>query len=294
MITYDYYRIFYYVALFKSFSKAAEALHSNQPNITRSITRLETELGCKLFIRSNRGVTLTPEAKALFKHVAIACEQLDLGEEVITKMQGLKTGFVSIGASETALRLFLLERIIKFHKKYPGVHLKIRNSQTPDTIQALENGEVEIAVISAPFKIGKEYHDETIYRFEEFLIASPEQKEAIKNIHSVEDLAGAPLISLPRNSSSYEFYLHYFMRHGIKYRPNIETETADQVLSLVEHNFGFGFFPASAAQEYIDAGKIVKVPLHVPPIMRETHLVYHPKRAKGLAAAKAIEFIAKK
>ena len=47
-------------------------------------------------------------------------------------------------------------------------------------------------------------------------------------------------------------------KEQLKYQPMIETETADQVLSLVEHNLGVGFFPASAAQEFIDAGRIVK------------------------------------
>ena len=55
-ITYDYYRIFYFVAKYQSFTKAAEMLRNNQPNITRYINNLESELGCKLFIRSNRGV----------------------------------------------------------------------------------------------------------------------------------------------------------------------------------------------------------------------------------------------
>ena len=61
-ITYDYYRIFYYAAKYKSFSKAAEILMSNQPNITHFMNNLENQLGCRLFIRSNRGVTLTREA----------------------------------------------------------------------------------------------------------------------------------------------------------------------------------------------------------------------------------------
>lgn len=156
-------------------------------------------------------------------------------------MRGLKTGIVSIGASETALRLFLLDRIVSFHKAYPGVHLKIRNSQTPDTLEALECGQVEMAIISAPFKIGKEYHDETIYQFEDILIASAEALPVVKNIHSLKDLAALPLISLPRNSSSYEFYVSYFFKEQLKYQPMIETETADQVLSLVEHNLGVGF-----------------------------------------------------
>ena len=57
MSTYDYYRIFYHVAQHHSFTKAAEVLHNNQPNITRCMNNLETELGCHLFVRSNRGVS---------------------------------------------------------------------------------------------------------------------------------------------------------------------------------------------------------------------------------------------
>lgn len=51
----DYYKTFYYVALSKNFTKAAELLGNNQPNVTRSMNNLEAELGCRLFARSNRG-----------------------------------------------------------------------------------------------------------------------------------------------------------------------------------------------------------------------------------------------
>ncbi len=48
-VPYDYYRIFYYVAQYRSFTRAAEVLHGSQPNITRTINLLEQELGCRLF-----------------------------------------------------------------------------------------------------------------------------------------------------------------------------------------------------------------------------------------------------
>ena len=89
MSTYDYYRIFYHVAQQHSFTKAAEVLHNNQPNITRCMNNLETELGCHLFVRSNRGVSLTPEGQKLFNHVAIAFEQLELGETELKRDQSL-------------------------------------------------------------------------------------------------------------------------------------------------------------------------------------------------------------
>ena len=81
----DYYRIFYYVAQYKSFSKAAEVMGNNQPNITRCMNILENELGCKLFIRSNRGVQLTVEGERLHNHVSIAMEQLVAGENELLK-----------------------------------------------------------------------------------------------------------------------------------------------------------------------------------------------------------------
>ena len=60
-VDWEYYKIFYYVAKYQNFTKAARVLGNNQPNITHSMNRLESQLNCVLFIRSNRGVTLTPE-----------------------------------------------------------------------------------------------------------------------------------------------------------------------------------------------------------------------------------------
>jgi DNA-binding transcriptional LysR family regulator len=291
MVTYDYYRIFYYVVLFGSFSKAAEALGGNQPNIARSINRLESELGCKLFVRSNRGVSLTSEGKTLYKYVSIACEQLDRGETALSEMKGLNAGAVSVGASETALRLFLLDRISLFHIRYPHVRIKIRNSQTPDTLDALEKGLIELAVVTAPFKVSKTFHAERIYSFEEILIASPRQKNFASRGRSVEELTKIPLLSLPKNSSSYEFYTHYFLSHGTSYSPDIETETADQVPPLIMHDLGFSFFPLRIAQQYIEQGTIIQIPLLTPPGMRETWLIYDPKRTRGLAIKKLLECI---
>lgn len=113
-MTLDYYRIFYYVAQYQSFSKAAEILGNNQPNLSRCMNLLESELGCKLLVRTNRGVSLTPEGERLFSHVAIANEQLMLGEQEILKDKSLESGLVTIGASETALRLFLLNKLELF------------------------------------------------------------------------------------------------------------------------------------------------------------------------------------
>ncbi len=63
------YRIFYAVANTENISRAAKELYISQPAISKSIQKLEENLGVKLFERSSRGVTLTPEGELLYTHV---------------------------------------------------------------------------------------------------------------------------------------------------------------------------------------------------------------------------------
>ena len=106
-VNFEYYKIFYYVAKYHNFTKAAQALNNSQPNITRAMNCLEQQLNTTLFIRTNRGVQLTPEGERLYTHVLSAMEQFQAAEEELADSSGLSHGSVAIGASETALNIFL-------------------------------------------------------------------------------------------------------------------------------------------------------------------------------------------
>lgn len=188
-MTLDYYRIFYYVAQYQSFSKAAEILGNNQPNLSRCMNLLESELGCKLLVRTNRGVSLTPEGQRLFEHVAIANEQLMLGEQEILKDKSLESGLVTIGASETALRLFLLNKLELFHHNYPHVRLQISNHSTPQAIRALSHGTVDFSVVTTPIDIKKPLHRTSLLSFREILIGGSSYAAIASRMQSLHDLS---------------------------------------------------------------------------------------------------------
>ena len=126
-INFEYYKIFYYVAKYQNISKAAKALQNNQPNITRVMKLLEGELGCQLMVRSNKGVALTEDGERLYGYVQPAVEQLQTAEEELTGRAKLGGGVVTIGASETALHLFLFDVIHEYHEKHPDVRVRIHN-----------------------------------------------------------------------------------------------------------------------------------------------------------------------
>ena len=149
-ISYDHYRTFYYVAKHKSFTRAAEMLYSNQPNVTRSIKLLEQALGCVLFERTNKGARLTSDGEALFEHIAVAFEHIQAGEEVVALKRSLQNGLVSLGASEIALRCYLLPILAAYHRQYPGVRIKILNVSTPQALKMLGSGLVDLAIVTTP------------------------------------------------------------------------------------------------------------------------------------------------
>ena len=104
---YEYYKIFYYVAKYGNLSKAAAALQTSQPAVTRTIHKLENELGCRLFIRSKAGMELTSERKTFFEYVSAGCSQFFKGEQKITNLLSLDEGSITISATETALHCCL-------------------------------------------------------------------------------------------------------------------------------------------------------------------------------------------
>ena len=234
MSTYDYYRIFYHVAQQHSFTKAAEVLHNNQPNITRCMNNLETELGCHLFVRSNRGVSLTPEGQKLFNHVAIAFEQLELGETELKRDQSLTSGLISIGVSENALRIMLLPKLEAFHNHYPHVRLKISNHSTPQAIASLESGLVDFAVVTTPLSVQKQFQKISLGSFREILIASPKYKELASHICSLEELAEYPFVSLENNTSTRDLLSGETCRRTAETRGN-SSDSSERISSCKTH-----------------------------------------------------------
>ena len=282
-VNYEYYRIFYYVARYNSFTKAANVLGSNQPNVTRSMNKLEEALGCRLFVRSNRGVTLTPEGQQLFLHVEIAQNQLQKGEEELAGATTLQTGSITIGASEIALSVYLLDKMQDFHTKYPGIRLKISNHSIPQAMAALHRGTVDFVVVSSPTKVDKTVKETVLTDFDEILVGGRNFAHLTRQKLTFRELAQYPLIIQEQGSMSYDFYNQLFLDHGVIMRPDTEVSTASQILQLAVHNLGLGFLPVPLARSALEQGDIYHIELATP--LPHRHISYLKDRRKSLSIA---------
>ena len=262
-ISYDYYKIFYYVAKYGSFTQAANMLLSNQPNVTRAMKTLESELGCTLFERTNKGATLTPEGEALYEHIALAFEHIQAGEEEISQNRGLQKGVVSIGATEIALRCFLLPILKEYREKYPGIKIKISNLSTPQALSSLKNGLVDFAVVTTPAESSANLNIRKIKSFKEVAVCGEAYSHIFaKNKVSLGELTKYPIVSLGKGRSTFAFYTALFAKYGAMFSPDIEAATTDQILPLVKHNLGIGFIPEVFLSE--ESSGIFKISLDEP------------------------------
>lgn len=248
-VSYDYYRVFYYVAKYGNITQAAKLLLNNQPNLTRTIKNLESELGCPLFLRSHSGMKLTPEGERLYSHIRIAFEHIEAGEAELTESRNMQTGTVYVAASEVALHCLLLPVFKKYRMLYPGIHIKISNHSTPQAISALREGNADIAVVTTPTIRSASLAETKIKPVNEVAVCSKAFTSLIGRKISLSELLDYPLISLGADTKSFEFYSKLFTDHGLPFRPDIEAFTADQILPMVEADLGIGFVPEEFLQE---------------------------------------------
>ncbi|SFG33602.1 LysR family transcriptional regulator [Oribacterium sp. WCC10] len=293
MISYDYYRIFYYVGTYKSFTQAARMLGSNQPNVSRAMTNLEESLGCKLMQRGKRGITLTQNGQRLYEHVIIAFEQLEEGERELDKDVNLESGQVTIAASENALRLVLLPVLHDFKSKYPDISIRISNHATPKAIKSLQNGSADFALVTTPLTIREPLTMDPLFHFKEIPIVGPGFKHLTEKPISLRELNKYPIISVGRETGTRELYVQYFLNHQLTFQPELEASSTDQILPMVENDLGCGFYPEDLAKDALERGLVYRVPILEPIPDRTFCLLIDRSRNLSSAAIKLIDTFVK-
>ena len=147
------YRIFYTVANAKNISKAARELFISQPAISKSIQKLEDSLGCRLFIRSSKGVSLTEEGNLLYSYVKDAFDALSLGEKKLKRSIELGAGHLNIGVSSTLCKYILLPYLKEFIRLHPYIRISITCQSTNETLKLLEEDKIDIGLVGKPEEV---------------------------------------------------------------------------------------------------------------------------------------------
>jgi DNA-binding transcriptional LysR family regulator len=273
----EWYRVFYWTAKTGSLSRAAELLFITQPAVTHTIKQLEAKLGGQLFFRMAKGVKLTAEGEVLYRYIEQAYSFMETGERMLSEMHNLQSGEISIGASDTLCKHYLMPYLERFHIQYPDIRIRVTNRTTPETITLLKEGKIDFGIVHMP-AADKQLEFRPSMPLQDILVCGRAYSELGKHILKLEKINEYPLLLLEKGSSTRRFLDEQAESQGIKLTPELELGSFDLLAQFARSGFGLAFLIREYVADDLASGELIEIPLHQP----------SPARSVGIATLRGV------
>jgi len=226
------------------FGQAAEAMRVSQPALTKQIQRLEAKVGGPLLIREYRRVTLTPAGEILRDRARSLLREAEIAEHMARLAVSGKAGLLRIGFGITSLAAGLPDILTRFRLRFPEVHVSMRDMSTPDQIEALEDGNIDVGFIRLPVE-----HAEivTVPVLEEMLVAAVPGGMSYRG--GLSGLQKEPFVVISRSVSASLFDHLVRTCRAAGFSPSIVQEVNElfTLLNLVRAGVGVSLVPRSVS-----------------------------------------------
>ncbi len=250
------YQIFYEVAHCRNFSVAARKLYISQPAISKSIAKLEENLGVPLFHRSSRGVTLTSEGELLFKHVEKAILSLQTGEDELKSILSEGSTTLSIGVSTTLCKYVLLPLLKNFILENSNIKIAISCQSTFETITDLSKNLIEIGLVGIPQNVPSDISAVSflpISTIEDTFVATDAYLAPFVNENMLED---ASFIMLDKENISRKHADTFLTENQINLKNMIEVNNMDLSIDFAKAGLGIACVIREFVSEDIKNGTL--------------------------------------
>ncbi len=218
---------------------AAEELYLSQPAISLQVRALERELDTVLFERHGPRINLTREGQELYEMARPLIESLEtLNARFNRRMKGdLDSGEVVIAAGESTI-IYLLPRLVQhFRKRYPNIHVQLKNVTGRDGLAMIRDDEVDFA-IGSMLDVPSDIDYQPIYSYEPALILPLGHDLADNDDVKIEDISPYGLILPPRRLTTWRMVDRVFQQHQVPFNVTLEVGGWEVIKRYVELDFG--------------------------------------------------------
>ena len=276
-------RYFLDTARTQHITRSAQRLHIAQPALTKSIHKLEDELGVPLFFRSGRNVVLTAYGQYLRDRLEPILNSIDTIPSDLAHMAETENHTVRLAVM--AASAIVTQAIIEYKKKYPKVNFHVL--QNPD------NELFDIEITTNLFYNSSEPEHNRFVCTEKIYLAVPDT-DKYKNITSIElaEVKDEGFISL-FGSKQLRSICDKFCHHA-GFEPNIifESDSPDAVKNMIAANLGIGFWPDFTWGK-IDNSHVKLLEIKNPICRRDIHITYKSIKNDSAYSEDFYEFLKK-
>ena len=257
--------VFLHLADSLHFGRSAKALHMSPSAVTRAIQRLEEDLGQPLFQRSKRSVTLTRAGEIFRDHARGQVAAYARLQEALATETQTPTGELRIACTVTACHSVLPRLLARCRERYPGIHLQLSTSDAARCLQALENDEVDLAVVPEPDHPPAELRFVRLAHTDLSFIAPASDAELARRARlGASHWNGLPVI-LPRRGLERQRIDKWLEQHGARPDVYAEVDGNEAILALVALGCGVGVVPELVRKDSPLRGRIEPVEVKRPP-----------------------------
>lgn len=288
-------RYFIAVARRKHFTQAATELNLAQPALSQQIQQLERELGVILFERTSRRVNLTPAGEALLvraQHILAEVERVHIEMQ---DYAGLARGRVVIGALQSLEAFRFPALLSRFHTRYPGIEIILREEATERLFDLLQTGHLDLAITqiidntwptasTPPSIITEELLTEELT-----LIVAPTHPLALRHHVTMEELREEPFVLFKTGSGLRHTIMQRSLAAGFSPRILCESGELGTIRSLVSEGLGISVLPRSVAAS--PGREIALLSFGSPPPIRTIMLAWHAHVHHVPSASAFLSFI---
>ena len=245
------FKIFLEVANSNSFLEASNKLFLSQPAISKSMSKLEEDLGITLFYRANKGISLTPSGEVLYQYLKDTKDLLLSCERVLISMNDIEEGNIIIGVQSHIVRNYLMDKIDHFRIKHPKMKIKLIDLSTKALIEQLGDRKIDFVVDTTP--VETIYNNIEIIPIKSLNTCFIKSTKNNKNISKLKDLEEENIV-LPVERSTLRKNLNIVLKKSeVNVIPILEFETEELIIDAVRRNLGVGYVVKSAVQYLVDA-----------------------------------------
>lgn len=240
-INLNLYKVFYDVAKYGSFSKAAEFTYTTQSAISKSIQKLEESLNTKLFFRNPRGVELTEKGKQLLYYIEKSFGNLLTAERVMLETENLERGKLTIGLPSYISSFFFFDKIIDFHNKYPNIEITLINGSHAYLLDLLDKHQIDFMIYSNIDISNKDLSVVKLYPVKYSFVCRKDKFDKYKNIKEIKDLENIPLVLPIPGTGNRKYIDEVFIKHNVIPKKTINIHTSEGILTAVKNDMGLGY-----------------------------------------------------
>ncbi len=226
--------ILHQVELCGSITKAAAALNTSQPSLTRALQQLEQKVGLPLLERTRRGTALTAPAQALVRHTRAILAELRRAEDDMTTYKTTGVERIAVGTMPAGSSKLLPETLLRFQKQRPDVAISVFESTGP-LPGMVESGELDLAVMSLSVDtLSSGLTDETLVYNRLVVVARHGHPLTRKRKITLQDLAAAEWMLPMVVGKPREEFENAFWRLGVEPpRRKLEVGSARMLRALL-------------------------------------------------------------